>query len=349
MKGRPIDQLVYEQMFPKPRGQDPPTFHGLLQRHLIYEVRQEVHSFYGHLDTPEAKYPGLDYCHPIHRIRLSRWPWHRRLFRAFDALRLTPAEIAGLTKWEGTKWAKERYEREQGIVIRDTAADDFADFIEPEDRPSPTPSPAQDDGPELADEEEGDESMDSDGEEELESVGVALNERLRERVAMRNGGDTTMPLDDEWEQWLKSLMEAEDDIGPEQFATLTETLSELDPLDYYFPPRLLMAARHGMWEEVPEVLHDILRQCIADERRRSLRRRTSGTTAPSGSSSRTPAPSATTSSGSRSVPYAAATSDPSINLWRRTYSNLRLPVSQTRTNGGTSSVRLPRAAQAPGA
>lgn len=136
MKGRPIDQLVYEHLFPKPKPTDPPNFHLLLQRHLILEVRQEVHSFYGHLDTPEAKYPGLDYCHPIHRIRLSRWPWHRRLFRAFDSLRLTPHEIATLTKWEGTKWAKERYEKEQGVVIRDTTADGFPDWVEPEDRPN---------------------------------------------------------------------------------------------------------------------------------------------------------------------------------------------------------------------
>src|SRR6187549_1751815 len=134
MKGPSIDQLVWETMFPKPRQQDPPSFQHLLQRYLVLEVRQEVHSYYGHLDTQEAKYPGLDYTNKIHRIRLSRWPWHRRLFRAFDNLRLTNAEISGLTKWEGTKWAKERYEKEQGIVIRDTTADGFPDWIEPEHR-----------------------------------------------------------------------------------------------------------------------------------------------------------------------------------------------------------------------
>ncbi|KAI1202750.1 hypothetical protein F5X97DRAFT_188889 [Nemania serpens] len=142
MKGRPVDHLVYEAMFPKPRSTDVQNFQSLLHRHLILEVRQEVHSFYGHLDTQEAKYPGLDYCHPIHRIRLGRWPWHRRLFRAFDTLRLTNAEIAGLTKWEGTKWAKDRFERDSGIIIRDTAADDILPWVEPEERhliPDTTP------------------------------------------------------------------------------------------------------------------------------------------------------------------------------------------------------------------
>ncbi|KAK3187159.1 hypothetical protein K4F52_004062 [Lecanicillium sp. MT-2017a] len=131
MKGKPIDEVVFDHMFPRPKAGEPQTFQALLQRNLIPEVRQETHSFYGHLDTQEAKYPGLDYAHPTHRMRLSRWPWHRRLFRAFDALRLTNSEIANLTKWEGTKWAKEKYEKEQGVVIRDTTADGFPDVDEP--------------------------------------------------------------------------------------------------------------------------------------------------------------------------------------------------------------------------
>jgi hypothetical protein len=36
-----------------------------------------------------------------------------------------------LTKWEGTRWAKERFEREQGIVIRDTTSVSFPPFISP--------------------------------------------------------------------------------------------------------------------------------------------------------------------------------------------------------------------------
>ncbi|KAK0731282.1 hypothetical protein B0H67DRAFT_454396, partial [Lasiosphaeris hirsuta] len=267
MKGRPVDQLVYEFMFPKPRQQDPQNFQALLQRHLVLEVRQEVHSFYGHLDTPEAKYPGLDYTHHIHRIRLGRWPWHRRLFRAFDALRLTPAEIATLTKWEGTKWAKERFEREQGIKIHDTTADGFPEYVEPEDRPAPrsrgvsqeTEDPT-DAAAEAAD------NLGAESDDELESVGVALNERLRQRVAQRNlSGDTSLPLDEEWENWLKNAIESgeiphiADQIarfsGPHSFTA-----------DDVFPQRMVAAARAGQWEEIPDWLHDMIRQGLGAER-----------------------------------------------------------------------------------
>ncbi|KAL1902679.1 hypothetical protein Sste5346_001121 [Sporothrix stenoceras] len=271
MKRPAIDQLVYEHILPRPKTSDPPNFSGLLTRFLVFEVRQEVHSFYGHLDTQEAKYPGLDYCHPIHRIRLSRWPWHRRLFRAFDALRLTPSEIANLTKWEGTRWAKERYEKEQSITILDTAADDMPDYRHvrreikvDEEQPfgmhnnmtlldsshpamvyarredecilnastntnfnvnanaatgSATPSshgprptvvagfditPVEDEA--MNDVESGNRE-DSDDSIVTQSIGLQLNERLRERVAAHNAGDTSQPLDEDWEQWLKNALE----------------------------------------------------------------------------------------------------------------------------------------------
>jgi len=269
MKGRPIDQLVWETMFPKPRTQDPHNFQALLQRHLVLEVRQEVHSFYGHLDTPEAKYPGLDYTHRIHRIRLCRWPWHRRLFRAFDALHLTHAEISGLTKWEGTKWAKERFEREQGIVIRDTTADGFADYVEPEDRVASQasreePHETEDRNPAVESNE-----MDEESEEELESVGVALNERLRQRVDARNrSGDLSMPLDEEWENWLKNAIETGDIPHiADQIARFSRSSgpNNLLTADDIFPPRMVAAARAGQWDEIPDFLHDMIRQGLAPE------------------------------------------------------------------------------------
>ncbi|KAK2068266.1 hypothetical protein P8C59_002915 [Phyllachora maydis] len=220
MKGRPVDQLVFEQIFSSKglRASDPQNFHALLQRYLILEVRQEVHAFYGHVDTQEAKYPGLDYTHPTHRIRLSRWPWHRRLFRAFDALALTHAEISSLTKWEGTKWAKERFEREQGITIRDTTADCMSEWVEPEDRPTyrcRSNRNATNGAAEQALEDEtasvADTTLDlpDESDEELESVGEALNERLRLRVALRNAsGDNSLSLDEDWEAWLKNAIES---------------------------------------------------------------------------------------------------------------------------------------------
>lgn len=271
MKGRPIDQLVYEHMFPKPRSQDPQNFHALLQRHLILEVRQEVHSFYGHLDTCEAKYPGLDYNNPVHRIRLSRWQWHRRLFRAFDALRLTPNEVAGLTKWEGTRWAKERYEREQNTTIRDTAADGMAQWIPPEHRTATQGgartfgedmSMAEVDGAgeeEEEDEEEDEEEEDSEG--ELESVGIALNERLRERVAARNAGDLSLPVDEAWEQWFKNAVETG------EISYMRERIAHVSPQDL-FPSRFIDAARAGSWHEIPEFLRDLIRDGLRAEQNR---------------------------------------------------------------------------------
>ena len=285
MKGRPVDQLVYGYMFPKPRQSDPQDFHSLLQRYLILEVRQETHSFYGHLDTPEAKYPGLDYTHPIHRIRLGRWQWHRRLFRAFDALRLTPNEIAGLTKWEGTRWAKERYERDQGIRIRDTTADGFPNYVDPDDPYSAQSMRAlseETEDPVAAEGEHGDGDVDADdndneseeddddeeSDEELESVGVALNERLRERVAMRNmSGDNSMPLDEEWENWLKHALESgELPHVADQIARFPGPHNTLTA-DDIFPPRMMAAARAGHWDEIPDFLHDMIRRALQSERR----------------------------------------------------------------------------------
>jgi hypothetical protein len=207
MKRRSIEELVYEYMFPQPKPTDPQNWSSFLQRNLVTEVRQETACFYGSLDTREAQYPGLDYSNASHRMRLSRFTWHRRLFRAFDALKLTESEIAGLTHWEGTRWAKERFEREQNVKIRDTTGDCIKDWVDPAFRRPARPSQLSQevDMDDLDDIEENDESedadqMDEDGEEsdaELESIGVELNQRLRAGFS-----------DEEYEQWLKEAAEA---------------------------------------------------------------------------------------------------------------------------------------------
>lgn len=218
MKGRPIDQLVYGRMFPKPTPTDPRNFRELLQLEIVPEVRHETQAFYGHLSSQEAKYPGLDYSYQPHRNRLSRYPWHRRLFRAFNDLRLTPHEIATLAKWEGTRWAKERFEKEQGVVIRDTTADDIADWVEPECRAvnraqAPRTGVEPMEGVHTGSRPETGEhalyeEMDEDSDLEIQSVGVDLNERLRAAVALREAGNPSTVMDEEWEQWLKDAVEA---------------------------------------------------------------------------------------------------------------------------------------------
>ncbi|KAK8043577.1 hypothetical protein PG993_006007 [Apiospora rasikravindrae] len=320
MKGRPIDQLVYEYMFTKPRASDPQNFHALLHRHLILEVRQEVHSFYGHLDTQEAKYPGLDYCHHIHRIRLSRWPWHRRLFRAFDGLRLTNSEISNLTKWEGTKWAKERFERDSGIIIRDTADEGMSD----DSRTAGVEAEAGETTENADDDMEGEE--DSDG--EMESIGIALNQRLLERTARREAGaDMSEPLDEEWEQWLKNAIDSGElpflsGQTMQQSSALARHQQQV-PLTHF-----LNAARAGQWNAVPPAI------------REQLMRRTLASEAAAGDtgmprlerSGALPSP-------HNSVPPQPATS------WRRTVGNLRLPVGEASSGTSTETVRLPRTAQ----
>jgi hypothetical protein len=283
MKGPPIDQLVYTHMFPKPKSTDPQNFQGLLQRQLVPEVRHETQAFYGGLSSQEAKYPGLDYSYQPHRNRLSRYPWHRRLFRAFDALKLTGSEIAGLTKWEGTRWAKERFEREQGVTIRDTTGDGIEDWVEPELRVPVARTEVQDgevremednenegQGEEAENEDEDMDDEASDSDVEIHSVGIELNERLRAAVAQREAGNAATVMDEEWEQWLKDAVEAggipflSSDLSPNANIPGTRPATDMQAMH----PRLLNAARLGQWQQIPDFLQDIVRQNIEANNRR---------------------------------------------------------------------------------
>ncbi|KAH8174654.1 hypothetical protein LIA77_06073 [Sarocladium implicatum] len=375
MKPVAIDKLVHEQMFPKPKPNDPSNFHALLQRNLIPEVRQETHAFYGHLDTQEAKYPGLDYSHPTHRIRLSRFPWHRRLFRAFDALRLTPAEIAGLTKWEGTKWAKEKFEREQGVIIRDTTADGFPDWVEPEDRPSTSRSRTLSQsmrasvhmGAEAEEDEDEDEDMEDEEEEEeeyvevlsddeVDSVGVELNQRLLAQAARRDAGESSVVLDEEWEQWFKNAMETGQlsYLNDEMTSRLVRGNNSTAVLPArVFPPEMISAARAGRWSDVPDFLHDVLRRTLEAEA--PVRRQDDGHAEADGDSagsgrttsvrvipSEAPIRLQTQTSGAPEPSVTQYIDNLIFGPWpRRSHSELRLPVGES----GTTQ----RATGAPGA
>ncbi|TVY48676.1 hypothetical protein LOCC1_G001847 [Lachnellula occidentalis] len=275
MKGRPIDQIVYECMFPKPKSTDPQNFQGLLQRQLVPEVRLETQAFYGHLSSQEAKYPGLDYSYSPHRVRLSRYQWHRRLFRAFDNLGLTKFEIASLTKWEGTRWAKDRFEKEQGIVIRDSTGDGIEDWIEPELRVATLQAHRVhvEDMEDIRGNEGIQNDMDEDGDDsdvEIQSVGIELNERLRAAVAQREAGNVATVMDEEWEQWLKEAAEAgslpflSSDLSPNANIPGTRPATDRQTLD----PRLLNAARLGQWQNIPDFLHNIVRQNLEANNRR---------------------------------------------------------------------------------
>lgn len=183
------------------------------------EVRIETANFYGALDCIEAQYPGLDYSYTPHRKRLSRFPWHKKLFRAFDELGLTRNEILSLCQWEGTKSAKDKYERDVGRTIRDTTSDDIAP---PPERRRPTAyrnpalrqPPAQrqvvmdycppgEAGLDSGADKESDERL-----EERRSIGgSSISERLRWAAEARARAEGGRAVDEQWEEWLKEAVE----------------------------------------------------------------------------------------------------------------------------------------------
>lgn len=126
----PLAHLLYSHLYPHPFPNDPPSFSAHLARNLVPEVRIEVATFYGDLNSAEARYPGLNYCHPPHRMRLGRFKHHRRLFDAFDDLGLTYNEIQDFCCWEGTKWARERYEKDEGVKVVDTTGNEIGPFVD---------------------------------------------------------------------------------------------------------------------------------------------------------------------------------------------------------------------------
>lgn len=220
-----LPQLVYNTIFPKTRTNDPASFAALISRNLVPEVRIETSTFYGTLDCIEAQYPGLDYSYQPHRMRLSRFPWHKKLFRAFDDLGLTEGEIASLCRWEGTKSARERYERDEGVKVRDTTSDDVFVAVQPAGPSVHIHSWDDGESSTMLDQDLGAHKLQTEGrieenletyetadededtsEDEVESYGVELNQRLLEATAARERG-ADVPLDEDWEQWLKEAVE----------------------------------------------------------------------------------------------------------------------------------------------
>ncbi|KAJ6003704.1 hypothetical protein N7522_006396 [Penicillium canescens] len=128
-------EAVFEATFARSLTHKAKSIDDLIRQYLVPEIRVEIIQFYGSLESIEARYPGLDYSYPPHRMRLSRFQWHRRLFQVFDRFNLSELEINKLCQWEGTKYARQLYEAEEGIRVRDTTAQSI--------RPaSPPPSPS---------------------------------------------------------------------------------------------------------------------------------------------------------------------------------------------------------------
>src|SRR5436305_5421048 len=99
---KPVHHVIYRNMFKRSAQDDPSSWSNLVQE-LVSELRREVLSFYGSEGTEhERHYPGFDYTNPKIRLRLSRWPYHNKLFKAFDLLDLSNVEIESVCVWWGT-------------------------------------------------------------------------------------------------------------------------------------------------------------------------------------------------------------------------------------------------------
>ncbi|ETI25226.1 hypothetical protein G647_04599 [Cladophialophora carrionii CBS 160.54] len=231
MRKPSIPELIYQKTFPKPKQGDPVSFYAHVQRYIVGEVRVEVQNFYGALDTLEAQYPGLDYCFPPHRRRLSRYPWHRRLFRVFDELGLTGNEILNLCQWEGTRAAKERYEREAGVQVRTTTADEVVAAV-PGNGPiaifEDLSRPASVGSTSLSNHtlvgalgKEGDKS--GDVEDPPSPPEDDVIDLLRSAIQSRLLGDS-MSLDHAREQWLKEILDGRGEIDVDAIMAAIETL-----------------------------------------------------------------------------------------------------------------------------
>ncbi|KIW87317.1 uncharacterized protein Z519_11953 [Cladophialophora bantiana CBS 173.52] len=231
MRKPSIPELIFQRTFPKPKQGDPVSFYAHIQRHIVGEVRVEVQNFYGALDTLEAQYPGLDYSFTPHRRRLSRYPWHRRLFRVFDELGLTEDEILNLCQWEGTRAAKERYEREAGVEVRTTTADDvvaalpgngpravFEDLSRPAsvDRASSCSET-------LVATPEKEEYKAKDVDTPSPAPEEDFIDLLRDAMQSRLRGDPSA-INQAWEQWLKETLERHDDIDIDLVMTAIRNL-----------------------------------------------------------------------------------------------------------------------------
>lgn len=237
-----IAAIVYGRLYPKPKPNDPVSFQAHITRNLVPEVREETARFYGPLESLESQYPGLDYTKSAHRNRLVLFTWHRRLFRAFDELRLTASEIEQLCRWEGTLWARQRYERENHTVIRNTIFDEVLYLEEEAATAEPTPLPGTT-FQELEDENadkgkapmlrggQGIEDLckkileeeDENGDVRAQSYGEALNQQLFERVEARARGEQGVVMDEQFEQWMKEAAERNED--PSSFAASEFTAS----------------------------------------------------------------------------------------------------------------------------
>ena len=218
MKKPEVWKLVLGRLLPAKSDFSRDDWRTYIHRYLLPEIQAETLRFYGETTSPEALHPGLDYANAGHRARLLVFPRHNQLFGVFDRLRLTDGEIQALCKWEGTLLAKEHYERQHKMEIKDTTWDGIQAYNK--QTPSAYSMPrrlsqrggqftsktacelgsddeaAMDDEEMENSEEEGEEPIEGSEDELQRSYGVEVNQLLT---------DGNMEAD--WEQWMKEAIE----------------------------------------------------------------------------------------------------------------------------------------------
>lgn len=206
-------RLVLAYLQPNKTSFEAHDWRSYVSKHLLPEIGYENARYYGNAEGNEIRQPGLDYASPSHRSRLAAFPRHQQLFAVLDRLRLTNAEIQAFCSWDGTRTAKESWERRHKQKIRDTTWDGVNDFQKPPPTVTVMPQgqeleqaePAID---QVQDEEDTEDELleDTSEDEVVQSVGLSLNRRLLAAAAARGRGEN-VDMDPDWEQWIKELME----------------------------------------------------------------------------------------------------------------------------------------------
>lgn len=133
MQKKPTSLILYKLLFPTPGTKDPRDFDDFITRLIVPEIRAEIISWYGFVPNEvelETLYPGWDYTNRNVRMRLGRYPCHKRLFRAFEKADLSNYEIDAVATWFGSKHEKMMHVREWGGSSRELSEGDLESELE---------------------------------------------------------------------------------------------------------------------------------------------------------------------------------------------------------------------------
>lgn len=133
MQKKATSLILYKLLFPTPNTKDPRDFDDFITRLIVPEIRAEIISWYGFVLNEmelETLYPGWDYTNRNVRMRLGRYPCHKRLFRAFEKADLSDYEIDAVATWFGSKRGRVVHRLEWGSSSRELGEGDLESELE---------------------------------------------------------------------------------------------------------------------------------------------------------------------------------------------------------------------------